>query len=157
MKQSFTLGELAGRALRMSTPGVSLGALALAPYLLGAGADTTATIAGVLGWAVPVVVVMTLLVLAINDLSEGKGAAYTRGARSYGMVIAVNLAGTGLAYAAYWVILVGASSILAGPAIGALSRTLASGLSVSTSVAIVLISIAGAMAVTAWADSQAGE
>lgn len=157
MNRKMALGELIGRVLRMSTPGVTLGALALAPYLLGAGADATGAIAGVLGWAVPVVVTLALLVLAINDVNEGNGAAYTDGASSYATFIAVNMAATGLACATFWVIVFGASGFLAAPAGAALAMAVATGLSLTSSVILVAISIVGAVAVTAWADAQAGE
>lgn len=157
MNDQIPLSELAGRVLRMSTPGVTLGALAVAPSLMGAGADFTATFTGLLGWAVPVVVAMTLLVLAINDVNDGNGPVYGRGAPSYATFIAVNVAGTGIACAAYWVIASGAAAILSKPATEGVLRAMASGLSLTAIVIIAAISVVGAVAVTAWADSRAGE
>jgi hypothetical protein len=157
VKKQIPLAELASRVLRMSTPGVSLGALAVAPSLLGASADFTATLSGLLGWAVPVVVTMTLLVLAINDVNEGNGPAYGLGARSYATFVAVNLAATGIACAAYWVIALGAANILSAPASSGVVLAMASGLSMGSVAIIAVIAVVGAVAVTVWADSRAGE
>lgn len=157
MNKQIPLAELASRALRISTPGISLGAIALAPYLLGMGVDAAASFAGLLGWAVPVVVAMSLLVLAINDVREGNGSAYAHGARSYATFVALNVAATGLAYAAFWVIVSGAAGLLAAPAGGALAKAMASGLSPTSILIVAAISVVGAVAITAWADSRADE
>lgn len=157
MEKPFTITQLAGRGLRISTPGISLGALALAPYLLGMGSDAAASLAGVLAWAVPIAVSLALLVLAIDDLQDGVGSAYAHGARSYVTFAALNLAASVLAYAAFWVIVSGAASILAAPASGPLAKTMASGLSSFAWAIIVVMSLAGGVAVTAWADSRTGE
>jgi hypothetical protein len=153
----FPPAELASRVLRMSTPGVSLGALAVAPSLLGAGADFTATLSALLGWAVPIVVTMTLLVLAVNDVNESNGSAYGRGARSHATFVAVNLAATGIACAAYWVIASGAANILSASASAGVARAMASGLSPASLAIIAAIAVIGAVAITAWADSRSGE
>jgi hypothetical protein len=157
VEQQIPLSELVNRVLRMSTPGITLGALAVAPSLLGASAEVTATVCGLLGWAVPVVVAMTLLVLAINDVNGGNGPAYGRGAQSYATFVAVNLAATGIAYAAFWVIASGGANLLAASASAGVARSMASGLSPASLTIVAVIAIVGAAAVTAWADAQAGE
>jgi hypothetical protein len=157
VKHQIPPTELAGRVLRMSTPGVTLGALAVAPSLLGAGTDFAATFTGLLGWAVPVVVALALLVLAINDVSDGNGPIYGHGARSYATFVAVNVTATGIACAAYWVVASGASAILSRPANEGVIRAAASGLGLTSMLIIAAMSVVAAVVITAWADSRAGE
>jgi hypothetical protein len=143
------------RALRVCTVGVSLGALVALSSFVVSGMVDLAGIAGLVQWAVVILVPLLTWVIARNDLINTEGAVYRTPSSAYGRMLAVGIIGALLANLLYYTLLLYAPLAFKGFDALAWRPLVDQQLDWTRYAIAAIVAAVGAAAVGAWAQKQA--